>query len=100
MNQSPRIFRRRLRFALLGIIATVSLLLPGAVSAADAPNSCAATSASAQSTWLYDTIASSTDVDWYRFDKTFSGYAQITLGRLARDYDLYLYGAASCTTGR
>jgi peptidoglycan/xylan/chitin deacetylase (PgdA/CDA1 family) len=99
MNQTGRNdIARQIRFAILGVVATISLLLPGPVSAADAPNSCAAAAASAQNTWLYNTIASSTDVDWFRFDKTYSGYAQVTLGRLSRDYDLYLYGGSSCTS--
>jgi peptidoglycan/xylan/chitin deacetylase (PgdA/CDA1 family) len=88
--------RRSARFALVAVLAFASFLFPGAAVAADAPNSCAAaTSARPQNTWLSESISSPTDVDWYRFDKASSGYALITLGRLATDFDLYLYRPCS-----
>ena len=78
--------------------AFASLMAPASVSAADAPNTCAgATSARAQNTWLSETISSSTDVDWYRFTTSSSGYSLVTLGNLPADYDLSLYGG-TCST--
>jgi len=63
----------------------------------DAPGSCAAaTNASAQGEWLRDTIGSSTDVDWYRFQVAQPSRARIVLGALPANYRLDLY--SSCGT--
>ena len=86
------------RAPLVLAVVLTSLLVPLPASAADAPGRCSITAASAQGTWLPETIASSTDVDWFRFDKAFSGHALVTLGDLPADYDLYLYAASSCST--
>ena len=63
----------------------------------DAPNSCAnATSNSAQGTWLMETLSSGSDVDWYRFNLSQTGWVRIVLGSLPRNYRLDLY--TSCGT--
>src|SRR5918912_1254523 len=98
MNPISRAAVNRSRAAVVGAaLAFTALFAPAAVVAADAPNTCAAaTSASAGNTWLTDTISSSTDTDWFRFDLASSARTLITLGNLPRDYDLYLY--SSCST--
>lgn len=63
-----------------------------AAATTDAPGSCSsATSASPQGVWLRDTVGSSTDVDWYRFEVGQAGWARIVLGALPANYRLDLY---------
>jgi hypothetical protein len=67
------------------------------VAAADAPNTCGgATTTAPSNSWLGGTIATSTDVDWYRFSIGTGTRAIITLGDLPADYDLALY--RDCST--
>jgi peptidoglycan/xylan/chitin deacetylase (PgdA/CDA1 family) len=70
--------------------------LPAAVAAADAPGTCSSASTSPTNTWVRDTIASSADVDWFRFSIATGTRAQLTLGDVPADYDLALY--AGCST--
>lgn len=85
------------RVTVLAALVLASLGMPAAAAAADAPGSCAAaTSNRVPNTWLSDTIASSTDVDWFRFTLTTTTRAQVILGALPADYDLRVY--AGCST--
>jgi len=60
----------------------------------DAAGSCVnATAPSAQGEWLRDTVGTSTDVDWYRFQVDQPGRARIVLGALPANYRLDLYSA-------
>jgi peptidoglycan/xylan/chitin deacetylase (PgdA/CDA1 family) len=81
--------------ALFMIIAASSLAVPAATLAADAPGSCASATTRPANTWLSDTIASSTDVDWFRFTTTSAAWTLVTLGHLPADYDLSLYSGCS-----
>ncbi len=94
---APR--RRPVRFALatlaMAALAASSLSAAPAV-AADAPDGCAAATTSTKNTWLSGTIATATDVDWYRFTIKTEKRVLLTLGSLPADYDLSLYG--SCST--
>jgi peptidoglycan/xylan/chitin deacetylase (PgdA/CDA1 family) len=84
----------RLLFLLL--IGLTWVGLPAAVAAADAPSSCSSATTSSTNTWLRDSIASSSDVDWFRFSIAAGTRAQLLLGDLAADYDISLY--AGCST--
>ena len=76
---------------LLAVLAASWLGLAAPVAAADAPNTCSgATSSSPKGTWLTGTIATSTDVDWYRFSIATGTRALVTLGNLPADYHLRL----------
>jgi len=87
--------------SLVRILALVALTvawvgLPAPAAAADAPNTCAgATTSSAKSAWINETIASSTDVDWFRFTTTAASRTLVTLGHLPADYDLFVYSGCS-----
>jgi peptidoglycan/xylan/chitin deacetylase (PgdA/CDA1 family) len=81
--------------ALLVVLAGSSLAAPPATAAADAPGSCASAATRTPNTWLTDTIASSTDIDWFRFSRSAPGWTLVTLGHLPADYDLSLYSACS-----
>src|SRR3954469_10103368 len=80
---------------LLMVIAASSLAMPAATLAADAPGSCASATTRAANTWLSDTIASSTDIDWFRFTTTTPAWTLVTLGHLPADYDLSVYSGCS-----
>ena len=61
---------------------------------ADAPNTCAtATSISKSGGWLYNTLSSSSDVDWYKFSLGSPIYTMVTLAGLTANYRLDLYTA-------
>ena len=80
-----------------GVLAAGSLGGPATVAAADAPDACTGTtSVSAKNTWLSGTIATTADVDWYRFSLGTGKQVQLTLGSLPADFELALYG--SCGT--
>lgn len=87
----------RARVAVLAALILASVGMPAAVAAADAPGTCtSATPARALNTWLSDTIASPTDVDWFKFTIPATTRAIVTLGALPADYDLRVY--AGCST--
>jgi peptidoglycan/xylan/chitin deacetylase (PgdA/CDA1 family) len=81
--------------ALFLVLAASSLAVPAATLAADAPGSCASATTRPANTWVSDTIASSTDIDWFRFTTTTPAWTLVTLGHLPADYDLSLYSACS-----
>lgn len=87
---------RRLRsLAIVTSVLASALAAASPAWAADAPNSRAqATTVSPNGKWLFNTIASSTDVDWYRFRTTSAGLSLITLGDLPANYQLHLYNSA------
>jgi glucose/arabinose dehydrogenase len=60
----------------------------------DVPNTCAgATTTSAQGGWLYNTLSSTSDVDWYRFNVPSQTWSRILLAGLPSNYRLDLYSA-------
>jgi hypothetical protein len=86
-------------FAVLMLVVTGGSAPPVAARPAgiDAPDTCAgATTTSPQTAWLSDTIGSSADQDWFRFQTSTARYALITLGDLPENYRLDLY--SSCST--
>ena len=84
------------RFGALTAVAVGALAVLTAPSAiADAPNTCSAAQANRQQgVWLSDGIASSSDVDWFRFTTTSEHYALVTLGALSANLSLTLYDHA------
>src|SRR4051794_11216877 len=83
-----------LRLAAAGLLAV--LLVPAAVPAladTDAANTCATATALPTGTWHSESLSSTVDVDWYKFTTTATTRALITLGGLAADDRLDLYGA-------
>ena len=89
--------RRSLRAVMAAALLLTSLGLPAAVAAADAPASCSTASAARSlNSWLSDSIATASDVDWYKFTVASGTRGLVTLGNLPADYDLRVY--AGCTT--
>lgn len=84
------------RAALAGVLSLAVLATTvQSVAAADAPNTCAAaTTASPLNTWITESIATSGDFDWYRFNTATSGYGLITLAHPPKDYRLDLYNSS------
>jgi peptidoglycan/xylan/chitin deacetylase (PgdA/CDA1 family) len=92
-----RPFRPALAVLASVVLGVGALGQPAHVAAADAPDTClAVTVNSPKSTWLSGTIATTTDVDWYRFSIKTAKRVLLTLGSLPADYDLDVYG--SCGT--
>ena len=90
--------RPRLRRLLLASVVAVGLIVPTATPslAADAPDTCsAATTPSTRHTWLSESLASPTDVDWFLFQKPATGFVIATLGKLPGNDRLALYGACN-----
>jgi hypothetical protein len=100
MPVSPRQSRRQrrtlsvVRLAVAGLLCL--LLMPASVPAladTDAANTCATATPLPGATWHTESLSSTADVDWYKFTTTASTRALITLGNLAADERLDLYGA-------
>ncbi len=87
----------RLRRATSLVVLATSVASPAHAAGSDAPGSCfAATVSSPNSVWLSDTIASSTDVDWFRFSNATARPVLVTLGRVPADYEISVH--SDCST--
>lgn len=85
---------RRISKIVLALAMSLCMLQAPAAEAADRPNTMAgATTPSSVNTVLSDTIASSGDVDWFRFKTTTSGYSRILLNWLPANYRIRVYNA-------
>ena len=64
----------------------------------DAVNTCEAlATTSTRGQWYYNTLSSTSDVDWFRFSYPSAAYALATLGGLASNLRLDLYSACGTT---
>jgi glucose/arabinose dehydrogenase len=59
----------------------------------DAANTCAGASTYLKGAYVYNTLSSTTDVDWYKFNVTTQLWNRITLAGLTANYSLELYSA-------
>jgi peptidoglycan/xylan/chitin deacetylase (PgdA/CDA1 family) len=99
-NQGAMSLRRTARVAALAALAIASFAMPVTASAADAPGGCSSNAAArTKNAWLTDTIASSTDVDWFRFSVSTGTRAIVTLGNLPANYELRVYSGCSTLEG-
>ncbi|HZC51088.1 MAG TPA: hypothetical protein VE441_01120 [Mycobacterium sp.] len=88
---------RRLIAAVGAVVSVVAAGLGVAAESAhaEAADTCGSASTNrTQGVWLHDSIASSTDKDWFRFKTTSARHAFVELGGMSADLSLSVYNAS------